>query len=100
MSRPACRFCGRADGGNLRRVTLEPGSVVGARARRMARVPVWEHAGCLDAAEAAHAAAEARRREIHAEARAAVRAGDLERAAELIDAAADVLDSHFLPPTP
>lgn len=94
-----CRWCGVA-GPGLVRVHLEAGSVVGARARRMARIAVLEHPACLARWEGAHAAAELVRGALHAAARELVAAGDLEGAMAVMGAAADVMDSQYLPPLP
>lgn len=98
MTARSCRFCS-SSAGELRPVSVDAGALRGpggARARRMARIPVLEHAACLEAHEAAHELADAIRRELNLAGSQAAREGRLADAIALADAAVDVLDSHYL----
>lgn len=92
MKAGKCRWCSRTSG-TLQRVALErDSSVLGARQRRMARIPVWEHAACLDHAEATRAAVDAERADLYRRAREAAAAGDIVTGLALTEQASDLTD--------
>lgn len=99
MTAPRCRFCDRSDG-DLVPVRQPPliGALAasGRAAARSERLrPTVEHADCLADEEQATAAAAAERRDLYAQARAALVAGNLARADELMEQATDVMVSTY-----